>query len=338
VARADDGDDVLSVLSKRHQLMGDVRVALVDERLRAARRKGPELLHHDAHHVGVGEVRHLELLDLLVVAEAEAVGGQSPEATERDADADADGETPDGADEEGAQPVDERGREAEADAGDEANGEADADAEKQRVVALGEPVGERLDGEAGRDRENRAAGDPPEDERSDADGPPEEPDERADEEAGEEADDDSHGPGVGDPEREAADHPELLDDGHPRPEALDGRLDVAVDERDVDSLRFGGVDRREHVRARRDVELLAQLGLDVREHPVGDELKDRVAREEVARFDVVGGAALQLAVASLVEFDGDDVRALGPNRLFDLGHALFRDVCGPHDLHPSLSG
>jgi len=63
VTRADDGDHVVPGLAEGDEPVGDEGVALVDERLRAARGELPELLHHHRHHVGVGQVLHPEFLD-----------------------------------------------------------------------------------------------------------------------------------------------------------------------------------------------------------------------------------------------------------------------------------
>lgn len=91
---------------------------------------------------------------------------------------------------------------------------------------------------------------------------------------------------------------------------MDGRLDIPVDERHVETFRFRGLDRGEHVCTGLYVELFSHLRLDVREHPVGDKLEDGVSAKEVTCFDVVGRPALQLPVAPFIEFDRDNVRLL----------------------------
>jgi len=73
-----------------------------------------------------------------------------------------------------------------------------------------------------------------------------------------------------------------------------------------------------HVRPWRDVEALAELCLDVREQPVGQKLKHRVAVEEVRGVQVVRGLARELPISPLVQLDGHDVGALCFDRRFHL--------------------
>jgi hypothetical protein len=136
---------------------------------------------------------------------------------------------------------------------------------------------------------------------------------------------------------ELPDHPELLEERHPGPEPLDGGLDVAVDQRHLAPDALGGLDGRLHVRAGFDVEPLAHARLYVRQHPVGEELEDGVALEQVRRFEVLGHLALHLSVSALVEFDRHDVGPFGLDGVADLLDAVGGDVGGPDDPDAPLA-
>lgn len=103
---------------------------------------------------------------------------------------------------------------------------------------------------------------------------------------------------------------DLLDERKPRPKPLNRDLNVPIDQRHVEVERLRRVDRGFHVRSRFDVEPVAQTGLDVREHPVREELVNRVSLQQIARIQIVRGLPTDLAISPFVEFDGDDVRPL----------------------------
>ncbi|PSP96787.1 hypothetical protein BRC84_01420 [Halobacteriales archaeon QS_1_68_44] len=94
-----------------------------------------------------------------------------------------------------------------------------------------------------------------------------------------------------------------------------------------------GVDGRLHVRTGFDVEPVAESRLDVRQHPVREELKHRVPLQQVARVEVLRVLPFQLSVPPLVEFDRDDVGALGVDDRLHLLDARLGDVCSTGDTN-----
>jgi hypothetical protein len=271
VSSAHDGDDVVSLIAERDELVGDVGVPFVDERLRAAGGESPELLHHRAHDVGVGHPVDVDLLEVVL-------GGCEPLQREDDRPAE-------------QKPERER--------------------DEERIDDPDEKSG------AERVRDDERTTDRPSEYRED--------------ERDAKSDPQTDLAGIAQSDGEAPGEFEFLDKREPRPESLNRDLDVPIDQRDVEIERLRLVDRGFHVRPRLDVEPVAQARLDVREHPVREELIDRVPLQQIARVQVLRGFTADLAIPPLVEFDSDDVRALLVDDRFDLLDAGLRNVGCPDD-------